>query len=316
MPKIRRVVFFGTPEFAVPTLEALVEAGRSPVRVVSQPARPAGRGKKPQEPPVAVWAREHELPVEQPEKVGTPEFLASMRELKPDLALVVAFGQIFPPELLELPKHGCINLHASLLPKFRGASPIQAAIAEGVKHTGVTAMLMNEELDSGPILGQEQVDVRRSETTESLAPKLAAAAASLALTTLDKLEAGELKQKKQREEQATYAGRLTKRNAQVNWALQAQEIYNRLRAYTPWPGLFARLRGRRVNIVWGTPIDWEEAPIGTTGTYLGMRQGRLAVLCGSNTIFGLERLQRPGKKALSAADFANGERLRVGERFV
>jgi len=315
MAQPKRVVFFGSPEFAVPTLEALVEAGMAPLRVITQPAKPAGRGKKPQEPPVAQWARQHDLEVEQPAQVKDEEFLDRLRSLKPDVAVVVAFGQIFPPELLELPAKGCVNLHASLLPKYRGASPIQAAIAEGEKKTGVSIMRMEEELDAGPILMQEELEIRPLETTGELAPRLAALGAGLMVETLKKLSGSKLKTKKQRDEQATYAMRLTKEDGKANWALTAEELFNRLRAYTPWPGMQAHLRGRPVKLVWGVPMTWEQVPSGSAGTYVGMRQGRLAILCGNDTLLGLERLQRPGKKVLSAADFANGERLTVGERF-
>jgi methionyl-tRNA formyltransferase len=313
--KLDKIVFFGTPDFALPTLAALDAAGLRPQRVVTQPARPAGRGQAPQEPPVAVWAREHGCEVLQPERVRDPDFLAAMAAARPDVAVVVAFGQIFPQELLDLPRHGCINLHASLLPKYRGAAPIQTALAEGQKRTGVTTMLMEEELDSGPILLQEETDIGPTETAGRLSERLAAIGAELLVKTLQGLAKGKLTPKKQRDDQATYAGRLSKRDGKANWALEAPDLYNRLRALTPWPGMAAHFRGRPVRIVWGVPVDWEEVPVGSVGTYVGMRQGRLAVLCGSGTLFGLERLQRSGKKAVSAADFANGERLRVGERF-
>lgn len=315
MPKIRKVVFFGTPEFAVSTLDALAEAGRAPALVVSQPARPAGRGKSEQQPPVAAWAEEHDVPLEQPESVADQGFLDKLRELAPDLALVVAFGQIFPGELLDLPKRGCINLHASLLPKYRGASPVQGVLLEGEKKTGVTTMRMEEELDSGPILLQEETLIRSYETTDRLSGRLAKLGARVMVDTVEALEKGKLKPRKQRDESASYSPKVAKSDGKVNWALRADEIYNRLRAFTPWPGLAAHFRGRSVKVVWGVPMTWEEAPFGVTGTYLGLRQGRMAILCGGGTIFGLEELQRPGKKPVRASDFANGERVRVGERF-
>jgi methionyl-tRNA formyltransferase len=296
----------------------LIEAGRAPDLVVTQPARPKGRGQQPQEPPVAEMAREHGLEVVQPESVRSEEFLARIRNLKPDLGIVVAFGQIFPKALLELPKQGCINVHASLLPKYRGAAPIQGAIADGQKKTGVTIMQMVEELDAGPILSQEDTPIDAWETAGELSQRLADLGAGLLVETVDQMAKakGKLKTKAQKEEQATYAARLTKREAKVNWALNAQELFNRLRAQSPWPGLSTRFQGHSVKLVWGVPIVWEEVPLGTSGTYLGMRQGRLAVLCGQNSIFGIERLQRAGKKAVSAADYANGVRLSVGERFI
>ena len=316
MPKAPNIVFFGTPEFAVPTLEAMIEAGKPPALVVTQPARPSGRGQSDVDPPVAVTAREHGIEVVQPERVRDEEFMALMEKQKADLAIVVAFGQIFPQELLDLPKHGCVNIHASLLPKFRGAAPIQGAIAEGMKKTGITLMKMVEELDAGPILVVEETPIDPWETAGELSDRLADLGAEVLVEHLPKLLTGKVKGKPQKDDKATFTSRLTKRQSKVNWALNAQDLFNRLRAQTPWPGLSTRFHGRSVKLVWGVPISWEEVPLGTSGTYLGMRQGRLAVLCGENTIFGIERLQRAGKKAISAADFANGERLSVGEKFI
>lgn len=315
MPKVDRIVFFGTPEFAVPTLNAMVEAGREPLLVVTKPARPVGRGQEVQDPPIAEAARGHGLEVVQPESVEDEAFIESMRELEPDAFVVVAFGQIFPPELLEVPKHGAINLHASLLPKYRGASPIQSAVANGEKKTGVTSMLMEEELDSGPILIQEETDIRHGETAGELSDRLSKLGAEVMVQTLDQLAKGKLKQRKQREESASYASKFSKDDGRMNWALDADELYNRMRAFDPWPGMTANFKGRPIKIVWGVPMSWEKAPSGFTGTYLGLRQGKMAILCGRDTVFGIEELQRAGKKPQRASDFVNGERLRVGERF-
>lgn len=311
----RKLVFFGTPDFAVPTLEALDAAGRTPVLVVTQPAKPAGRGREVQEPPVAEWARERDLEVVQPESLKDEAFLARLAEIAPDVAVVVAFGKIFPRELLELPKHGCVNLHASLLPRYRGASPIQGALLHGEKKTGVTTMRMEEELDSGPILLQEEVPIKLHETAGELTERLAPIGAELVVETLDQLDGGKLKERKQREESVSYARQIVKADGRLDWSLTADELYHRVRAFDPWPGVTSHFRNRPVKVVWGVPMDWEDAPIGATGTFLGLRQGRIAVLAGEGTIFGLEELQRPGKKVLRASDFANGERLRVGERF-
>lgn len=315
MPALKKIVFFGTPDFALPTLDALDAAGMRPALVVTQPPRPAGRGNQPQEPPVAVWARERDLPVVQPESVKDEAAIAQVVKLAPDVAVVVAFGQIFPPALLALPKRGCINLHASLLPKFRGASPVQAALLAGEKKSGVTTMQMEEGLDTGPILLQEETLIRSYETSDRLAERLAKLGGELMVETLAKLAAGKLKPRRQRDESASYSPRITKRDGKVNWALTAEELYNRLRAYTPWPGMTAHFRSSPLKLVWGLPMTWEEAPFGGSGTYLGLRQGRMAVLCGGGTIFGVEEVQRAGKKAIRSADFANGERVRVGERF-
>lgn len=315
MAKVDRIVFFGTPEFAVPTLRALVEAGKAPLLVVTNPARPAGRGQEVQEPPVAEAAKELGLELAQPERVADEAFIERMKGLKPDVFVVVAFGQIFPPELLEVPKQGSINLHASLLPKYRGASPIQSAIANGEKKTGVTTMLMEEELDTGPILLQDETEIRHDETTGELTERMSKMGAALTVETLEQLGKGKIKQRKQREESSSYAEKFSKDDGRMNWALEADELYNRMRAFDPWPGMMTNFKGRPIKILWGVPMSWEKGPSGFSGTYLGLRQGKMAILCGGDTVFGIEEIQRPGKNPQRASDFVNGERLRVGERF-
>lgn len=314
MPKVEKIVFFGTPEFAVPTLNALVNAGRAPILVVTQPDRPAGRGRRLHESAIAERSEELGLQTMKPDSVRDAEFLAELHKLKPDLIVVVAFGQIFPPELLELPTNGCVNLHASLLPKYRGAAPIQAAIAHGERDTGVTTMFMEEGLDSGPVLLQRRTRIGSYDTTPELAERLAEMGAELVLETIEAMISDELKPRKQNEKKATFAPRLTREHGKVNWALTAEEIANRLRAYTPWPGLYAHLRGSPVKILEAVPIDWTQAPDGLSGSILGLRQGRLAVLCGENTVLGISELQRPGKKPLDASEFTRGERLKPGAR--
>lgn len=316
MSKLEKIVFFGSPEFAVPTLEALIDAGYPPIAVVTPPPKPAGRGQELQDSPVAAAAREHGLTLLHTERVKDESFIASMRELAPDLFVVVAFGQIFPVELLEMPGKGSINLHASLLPKYRGASPIQSAIANGEKKSGVTTMQMEEGLDTGPILLQEEVEIRRTETAGELTERLATLGAGVMVETVQKLESGKgLKPRKQREESASYASKFSKEDGKMNWALEAEELYNRLRAFDPWPGMRAHFKGRPIKVVWGVPMTWEKGPSGFTGTYLGLRQGKMAVLCGGDSVFGIEELQRPGKRPQRSSDFVNGEHARVGERF-
>jgi methionyl-tRNA formyltransferase len=254
MPSLAPLVFFGTPDLAIPTLAALVAAGRAPGLVVTQPPRPAGRGGQPLQPAVARWALEHGLPLAQPPRVRAPEFLAELRPLRPAIAVVVAFGQIFPAELLALPAHGCINLHASLLPRFRGASPIQAALAAGADRTGVTIMRMDEGLDSGPMLLQEELPIAPRETAGELAVRLAALGARLMLTALDRLERGDLPALPQDAGQATYAARLTREAGRVDWTLTATQLDNRRRAFTPWPGLTAELHGAPVKLLLSEPL--------------------------------------------------------------
>jgi methionyl-tRNA formyltransferase len=254
MPAMAPLVFFGTPEFAVPTLAALVAAGRAPLRVVTQPPRPAGRGHRQQQPPAARWASEHGLAVLQPERVRSPELLAELRPLAPAVAVVVAFGQIFPRELLQLPAHGCLNLHASLLPLYRGAAPIQAAIAAGDERTGVTVMRMEEGMDTGPILLQEETPIASLETAGELGTRLATLGARLMVEALARLERGNLAPRPQDATRASYAPRLTRESGRADWSLEAARLANRLRAHTPWPGMTAELRGAPVKLLRAAPL--------------------------------------------------------------
>jgi methionyl-tRNA formyltransferase len=319
LASIAPIVFFGTPDFAVPTLAALVAAGQAPALVVTQPSRPVGRGRQAQDPPVARWAHAHGLAVAQPERVRTEDFLATLRALAPGVAVVVAFGQIFPRDLLALPRYGCINLHASLLPRWRGAAPIQAAVAAGEETTGVTTMQMEAGLDSGPILLQDEVAIGAAETAGELSVRLAETGAALVVRTLDELARGGLAPRPQDAALATYAPRLTRDSGRADWSLAARALAALLRAYSPWPGLTAELAGAPVKLVRARVLD--ETAVEEPGTFLGLRgvrgvpSGALAVACGRGSVLGVEELQRPGRKPLHAADFANGERLRAGDRF-
>jgi methionyl-tRNA formyltransferase len=314
MPAAPPLAFFGTPELAVPTLNALAAAGRTPAVVVTQPSRPAGRGQQTMASPVARWAEAHGVPLLQPERVREPAFLEELRAQAPglDVAVVVAFGQIFPQALLDLPRRGCINLHASLLPRYRGAAPIQAAIAAGETRTGVTTMQMEAGLDSGPILLQREVEIGPAESAGELSIRLAAIGGELVVQTLSGLERGEVTPRPQDHELATYAPRLTRESGIVDWSLKATDLYNRLRAYTPWPGLTAQLRGRPVKLVAAEPSP--ETTSASPGTCLGFSAGGIQIACGEGSVLAVLALQRPGKRPLAAADFQNGERLTAGER--
>lgn len=315
-----RTLFFGTPEFAVPTLKAMVESGYRPDWVISQPSRPVGRKRQLTDPPVVAYAHSVDLPVLQPEKVKAQEFMDRIASPRPDVAVVVAFGQIFRQPLLDLPRLGCVNVHASLLPSYRGAAPIQASIAAGDTETGVTTMLMERGLDSGPMLLQATLPIEPHETTSELFPRLAELGAQTLLRTLQGLEEGTLEARQQDHDAATYAPRLTKDDSLVDWRWTAQEIYDRWRALTPWPGLGTALGTRRVKILACRPADSLAAEALSSpvepGTLLGIQQELLAVQCGGGTILLIERLQAAGKKAVDATDFANGERLQGGEGFV
>lgn len=315
------IVFFGTPEFAVPSLEALVAAGLAPALVVSQPGRPAGRDRRLRQPAVARRARERGLPLAQPESVapGTPsgaELFERLRSLEPAVAVVAAFGQIFPAELLVLPRLGCINVHASLLPRHRGAAPVQAAIAAGDATTGVTTMLMDEGLDTGPILLERETPIGPRESAGELAERLARLGGELLVETLRGLEAGEIEPVPQDDARATYARRLTKEDGRIDWMLPAEAIERRLRAYDPWPGCFTRYRGERVKVLAARVADASDADGETApGSVLGIGEDDLVVACGAGSALALERLQRAGRQPVSGRELANGLRLEPGDRF-
>lgn len=262
---------------------------------------------------MARWARAQGLIVLQPERVKEEAFLAELEALELDLAVVVAFGQIFPRRLLALPRLGCVNLHASLLPRYRGAAPIQAAIAAGDAVTGVTTMRMQWELDAGPILLEREVAIGPEETAGELGSRLARVGAELMVETIERLERGDLTPRPQEEGAATFAPRLDKEDGRVSWSLGAGELYNRLRAYTPWPGLTAELAGRPLKLVWARPTG-ASAEGTVAGTVLGIDGDGIQVACGDGSVLLLEKLQRPGKAVLAAGDFARGEHLRVGQR--
>ena len=319
MEPIRRVAFFGSPEFALPTLDALAESRFRPILVVSQPPRPAGRGQKAEDTAVALRARSLGIEVWQPEKVKDPAFLDSFRALDVDVAVVVAFGQIFPRSLLALPRLGCINLHGSLLPRHRGAAPIQASIASGDRTTGVTTMRMEAGLDTGPILLQSSTQVTDEDDTPSLAARLATLGASLMIETLERLEAGDLVERRQDDSLATLAPRLDKRDARIDWTLDAATLSRRLRAFTPWPGLVSLCAGEPLKLHRARPLETRAAVLAgeldgsPPGTFLGLAGDAIAVAAGKGTTLGLLRVQRPGRRALDAPEFLRGESLAIGK---
>lgn len=309
------LVYFGTPEFAVPPLEALAGACLVPALVVSQPPRRAGRKQHMRQPPVARWAVERGLELAQPERVDASEFVDRLRALEPAVAVVVAFGQIFPRELLALPAHGCVNLHASLLPRHRGAAPVQAAIAAGDTVTGVTTMRMDEGLDTGPILLARELPIGPRERAGNLAERLAVAGGELLVETLRGLAAGEIEPVPQDEARATYARRLEKADGRIDWSLPAEAIERRLRAYDPWPGCFTLYDGERIKILQATVAEETETSEATPGTIVDLDPEALVVACGEGSALALRRVQRAGRAEVSGRDLANGLRLGVGDRF-
>ena len=296
-------VFFGTPDFAVPSLRALLDAGIPVPLVVTQPDRPVGRRAEVRPSAVGAFAAEHGLPIEKPECVRANALLRErLRALAPDTIAVVAYGRLLPPELLSLPRLGCVNVHASLLPKHRGASPVQAAILAGDRETGVVTMKMEEGLDTGPLYLERRTAIKKGETTGELSARLARDGGELLVETLRRLDAGGLPARLQTGEPSV-CRTIRREDGAVDWSLDAEEIDRRLRAFTPWPGLYTFLGGERVKILEAHPSA-EGSPL-EPGT-AAFESGRLLAGAGGHTALVLERLQRAGRTPVTAAEFARG----------
>ena len=306
------VVFLGSGPLGVPTLRALAEAPDVAVLlVVTQPDRPAGRGLKPQPTPIKVLAEELGLPVFQPERINRE--VERIRALQPDVLVVAAYGQILSKALLDVPRLGSVNLHASLLPKYRGAAPIQWALLSGETVTGVTTFLMDEGLDTGPILLQREVPIDEDDTAGTLEAKLAEIGAELMLETLRGLAQGTLTPKPQDDSQATYAPKIKKEQSKIDWTKSARELFNLIRAMEPSPGAYTFYRGRRLKVRWGRVVD-EEAQRGEPGEVIALGAEGPVVQTGRG-LLELLKVQPEGRKVLSGRDFLHGYRVREGERF-
>jgi methionyl-tRNA formyltransferase len=301
-----RIVFMGTPAFAVPALDALSEAGHELLCVVAQPDRPAGRGQALKAPATKEWALARGVPVLQPEKVRDGKLCAELSALKPDLLAVAAYGRILGKDLLTLAPHGAINVHGSLLPRHRGAAPIQWAVANGDRETGVTIMQMDEGLDSGDVLLQRALPITPTDTAESLSPRLAALGGAALVEALALLAAGRLTPVKQEAAEVTLAPILTKEDGKVDWTRPAAAIAARLRGFTPWPGAWTTLGGRTMKLLEVEPIDG--AVPGEPGHARKAAARGLAVACGAGTTLLVKRLQPEGKGAQDALAFLNGLR--------
>jgi methionyl-tRNA formyltransferase len=299
-----RLIFLGTPEFAVPSLEALVAAGHEVAAVYTQPDRPRGRGRQLAAPPVKEAAMRHGMPVRQPERIRRPEVIEEIRQLAPEVMVVVGYGQILPPALLAIPPRGILNVHASLLPKYRGAAPIQWAIANGEWETGVTIMKIDEGLDTGDILLQRATEIGEQETAPELAARLAVLGAELLVEALGRLD--EIRPRPQNHELASYAPVLKKEDGRIDWRWEAKKIYNRSRGFVPWPGTYTEFRGQILHIWKAKPL--EDAELGPPGT-LHASNRRLMVACGNQTALELLEVQLEGRKRMSAKAFLNGQRL-------
>jgi methionyl-tRNA formyltransferase len=305
-----RVVFMGTPDFAVPVLEALADVHQV-VGVVTQPDRPAGRGRRLAPSPVKQVALVRGLPLSQPQSLRTPETVAQLAAWQPDVIVVAAFGQILRQNVLDLPPHGCLNVHGSLLPRWRGAAPVPAAILAGDEVTGVTIMQMDAGLDTGPILAQREEPIRHDDTRATLEKRLARLGAALLMDTLPAYLAGTLSPRPQPGEGVTYAKQLRKEDGQLDWSLPAAELDQRVRSFNPWPGAFTMWRGRRLKVLQAVPLSgWHgDAP---PGTVLALADG-LAVATGEGALR-LDRVQLAGKRPMDIAAFRRGQRDFVGSQ--
>ena len=306
-----RIIFMGTPDFSVGTLEALVEAGHEVVLAVTQPDKPKGRGKEMQFTPVKECALRHGIPVFQPKKVRDPECVEELKKYQADVCVVIAFGQILPKEILEMTPYGCINVHASLLPSYRGAAPIQWAVIRGEKISGVTTMQMDEGLDTGDMLEKTEIILDEKETGGSLHDKLAEAGAKLCVHTLDKLVQGGLTPQKQGESPTEYARMLDKKLGDINWEQSAVEIERLIRGLNPWPSAYTDWNGKTMKIWEADAVpgeNTEKAP----GTITDVTKDDFAVQTGDGQLR-VRALQIPGKKRMEADAFLRGYQVKVGE---
>ena len=309
-----KLVFCGTPAFAVPSLRALLADSYFQVAaVVTQPDRPRGRGKKTASSPVKDAALEAGIPVYQPEKIKSESSLDYFKRLVPDAVVIIAYGQIIPPSLIAIPRLGWINLHGSLLPKYRGAAPINWAIVNGEKLTGLTTMQIDAGLDTGPMLLKYQTGIGAAETALDLYAQLAEAGAPLIVETLKKLDRGEIAPTPQDNSQASLAPPLKKEDGRIDWSLPAPNIYNRIRGLQPWPGAFTTFRGATCRI-WGKPLK-PVAAGGTPGIILPTQEDGLLVICGGSTVMHVEQVQLEGRNRISDREFMNGARIEPGEHF-
>jgi methionyl-tRNA formyltransferase len=312
-----RLVFFGTPDFAVPTLREVLARGHHVVAVVTQPDRPRGRGQKPGPGPVKAFAAEHRLNVLQPERLKDETFLSALASLSADLGVVAAYGKILPARLLALPRLGLINVHASLLPRWRGASPIHRAVMAGDAETGVSIMRIVEALDAGGVFAETRRPILIDETADQVERDLAERGARLILPVIDALAAGTAREVPQDERLVTYAPRLTKEDGVIHWETPALAIHNQVRGLHPWPHAFTSLLGARV-IVQRTSVEPRlaaDSAAARPGQVLAVDRQGITVLAGDRNPITLLELQAEGRRAVSAREFAAGARLQVGARF-
>ena len=304
-----RIVFMGTPEFAVPSLEALLKSDDRVVGIVTQPDRPRGRGQRLSPSPVKVIAQRESIPLLQPTKMKDPSFMAELSGWKPDVIAVAAFGRILPPAILSLPSRGCINVHGSLLPKYRGAGPIQWALINGETETGITTMLMDEGMDTGAMLLQATMAIGPDDTAGSLSSRLADLGGCLLVETLAQLKAGTLTPRPQDHGQATLAPLLKKEDGAINWAMSATSIANRIRGLTPWPGAYTFLKTERLTISRSVALD--EATTLAPGQIIALTKDAIHVATGEG-VLAIRELQPANGRRMPAAQYLAGHPLQTG----
>lgn len=307
-----KIVFMGTPDFSVPVLRSVIQEGYDVIAVVTQPDRPVGRKKVLTPPPVKVEAQKHGIPVLQPEKVKNKEDLQAVLNLEPELIITAAFGQILPKQLLDAPKYGCINVHASLLPELRGGAPIHYSIIQGKEKTGITIMYMAEKLDAGDILTQVEVEIAKDDTVGTLHEKLSEAGSKLLLETLPPLLKGELLPIQQDEDLATFAYNIKREEEKIQWSKPAVEIYNHIRGMNPWPVAYTTLSDGVMKVWASTIIESKSNQV--PGTIVGLEEDGINVSTGDGQTLQISEIQPSGKKRMKAKDYLRGAgaHLQVG----
>ncbi len=306
-----KIIYFGTPDFAVPSLQALIECGEDVIAVVTQPDKLKGRGHQLSQPPVKELAISKGISVLQPSGIRTPEFFYEMAKLTPDVIVVVAYGRILPLSLLKLPPYGCVNVHASLLPKYRGAAPIQWALINGDEKTGITTMLLDEGMDTGDILLKEEVEIYDDDNAYTLSRRLSLAGASLLINTLKGLK-DKLISPTPQSGKATYAPPLKKENGRISWSLSAREIAHLIRGTYPWPGAYCYLNGEKINIIKVKVVPHNNK--GTAGQIEQISGSDILVSTGEG-VLAISEVKPEGKKIMSASAFMHGRHLKEGAFF-
>jgi methionyl-tRNA formyltransferase len=305
-----QLVFLGTPDFAVPSLNAVIAGGHEVSAVFTQPDRPKGRGGQLAESPVKIAARAADIPVYQPERIRRPESIELLRQLAPEIMVVVGYGQIIPQAIIDLPRYGILNVHASLLPKYRGAAPVQWAIANGERATGVTIMQIDAGLDTGDMLLKASAAIGPDETAPELSARLAPVGAELLVKAIGEIANGVARPEKQDDAEASYAPILKKEDGLIDWSMHARRIYDRLRGFTPWPGVYSTFRGQQLRVLRARAVEGESLAPGV----LKVDQRALVAGCGERSALELVEVQLAGKNRMPGEAFANGYRPAPGER--